>query len=94
MTLYRAIILTSGEISELLHLRDVFQSAQTPSHSGHEELDAFGELGNAQRRIARDHAVDPSKCSIGYSRANDATWSVQATYPLTPAEEEGVRGLG
>ena len=94
MTLYRAIILTSGEISELLRLRDVFQSAQAPSHRGHDELNAFDELGNAQRRIAKDHDVDPSKCSIGYSRANDATWSVQATYPLTPAEEEGVRGLG
>ena len=94
MTLCRAIILNSDESSELLHLRDAFHAAQTPSHDGYEELDALRQMLKAQRMIAEGHDLDPVKCSFGFLSDNDATWSVQVTYPLTTDEEERVRGLG
>jgi hypothetical protein len=94
MTLHRAIILTSDENGALLRLLDAFHASQTASHNGREELDALLLLQDAQIRIAEAHGLDPNQCSIGFSRPKDATWSVQTSYPLTPEDEERVRGLG
>jgi flagellar biosynthesis/type III secretory pathway ATPase len=94
MTLHRAIIITSDENSALLRLLDAFHASQTASHNRREELDALLLLHDAQTRIAEAHGLDPIKCSFGFSRRKDATWSVQTSYPLTPEEEERVRGLG
>src|SRR5712691_2784833 len=92
--LYRAIILTSDENSDLLLLLDAFHASQTPSHTSREELDALLALENAQTRIAVAHGLDPIKCSFGFARGKKGTWSVQVSYPLTPDEEEKARGLG
>ena|SRR5258706_11200713 len=92
--LYRAIILTSDENIELLRLLEAFHASKTPSHDSREEFDALLALQDAQTAIAAAHGLDPMKCSFGYSRRKDSTWSVLTNYPLTPEEEEGVRGLG
>jgi hypothetical protein len=94
MALYRAVVLTADEQIELLRLSAEFHASQTPSHEGVEEREAVERLVIAQRKVAEAHRLDPLQSGFGFSRAKDGSWAVRLTYPLTPNEEQRVRGLG
>jgi hypothetical protein len=94
MPLFRAVLLTADEQNELMRLHAEFHAGQTPSHDGAEERDAVAGLVLAQRNIAEKHGLDPLQSSFGFSRGKNGSWSVGMTYPLTPDEEQSVRGLG
>lgn len=94
MELARAVPLRAAEINELLGLDSEFRASQTPSHDGAEEREAIGRVVIAQRKIAEAHGLDPHRSSFGVSRGMDGSWAVLLTYPLTPEEEQRVRGLG
>jgi hypothetical protein len=94
MALYRAVVLIADEQIELLRLSAEFHASQTPSHEGVEEREAVERLVIAQRKVAEAHGLDPLQSGFGFSRAKDGSWAVGLTYPLTPNEEQRVRGLG
>lgn len=95
MTLIRAVLLTADEQRELLSLNAEFQSVQTPAHDSSQERDACDRIIRAQRNVAKAHGLGPLYGGMGFSRLKDGSWAVgPLTYPLTPAEEHQVRGLG
>jgi hypothetical protein len=94
VTLFRAIILTDDEESELLALHRSFHASMTDAHNTKEELEGFHRLKAGENRIAAAHGLDPDKLSISFGRDKAGNWHPNATYPLTRDEEERVRGLG
>jgi len=94
MALFRDVLLTAHEESELIRLNAEFHASQTPSHEGAQEREAVGRLVTAQRKIAEARGLDPLQSGFGFSRRKDRSWAVVLTYPLTKEEEQRVRGLG
>ena len=94
MALVRAVIVTEGEEEHLLGLLHSFHAVWTEAHNMPEELEALRRLSSGEKKVAEAHGLDPINLSIGYTRDKAGNWRVNASYPLTPEEEERVRGLG